>query len=450
MTPEWKKQPVILGRKGRPRTILVTGATGFIGRSLCRKLLENGDEVIVLTRDANKADNLFGPAVKIVTDLELLAAETRIDAVISLAGASVVGGRWTKKRKRLLVESRVSGLRELEALINRLNTRPKVLVNASATGFYGMRGDEELTEFDSGQNVFQSHLCRAREVAATRLEDYGVRVCNLRIGLVFDKDGGAFNAMALPVRLGLGAVFGDGKQWMSWIYKPDLLRLILFCLSQPHLRGAINATTPYPVTNRDFTLTLARHYKKPVFFRLPAFLLKLLLGEMSQLFLRGQKVIPEKALRANFGFNQATLEKMFLAMDKQDETEELKVYYNHACPVCRTEIAHYQGIARHHNSHIHFKDISKAGSVPYACGLSRQDMRRRLYVFDQDGRLKSGIDAFIAIWKSLPPYRWLATVFKLPVLHQLGDLAYDYFFVPFLARLNMLRERFTLHDQGVL
>ena len=183
-----------------------------------------------------------------------------------MAGASVAGGFWTKKRKRLLLESRVSDLKAIEVLVQRLEQKPKVLVNASAVGFYGVCGDEELTEESKGQDIFQSLLCQQKEQAANRLKKYHVRVCNLRIGLVFDPNGGAFPAMIRPICFGLGAVFAKGRQWISWIYKADLIRLILFCLSQEHLDGAINATTPYPIRNKEFTYQVANYFNKPVFF----------------------------------------------------------------------------------------------------------------------------------------------------------------------------------------
>jgi len=301
-----------------PQNILVTGATGFIGQSLCRELIKNGDNVIVLSRQHEKAENLFGSHVHIVTNLEQLDSNTNLNAVISLAGASVVAGLWTKKRKQLLLDSRINDLNAIKALCDRLKTKPEVLINASAIGFYGIRHDELITEKETSQKIFQSELCQAREDAATQFDEYGIRVCNLRIGLVFDNDGGAFVQMARPVKFGLGAVFGSGKQWMSWIYKPDLIRIILFLLSQEHMSGAINATAPEPVTNEMFTKKVAAKFHRPVFFKVPAFVLKVMLGELSQLFLEGQRVIPEKLLAASFHFKVNTLDEMLTAIDVKE------------------------------------------------------------------------------------------------------------------------------------
>lgn len=317
-SPKWKKQPLFHGSKANPLNILVTGATGFIGQSLCRELVKNGDNVIVLSRQYEKAEDLFGSHVQIVTNLDKLESSTQLDAVISLAGAPVVGGLWTKKRKQVLIDSRLNDLNLIKALCDRLEIKPKVLINASAIGFYGIRHDELITEKESGQGIFQSELCQARENAAIKFEDYGTRVCNLRIGVVFDNDGGAFVQMARPIKLGLGAVLGSGKQWMSWIYKPDLIRIILFLLSQDNMSGAINATAPEPVTNEMFTKKVAAKFNRPVFFKVPAFVLKLLLGELSQLFIEGQRVIPEKLLEAGFHFNQNTLDDVLSALDSKE------------------------------------------------------------------------------------------------------------------------------------
>jgi uncharacterized protein len=298
-----------------PKNILITGATGFIGQSLCRELLNNDKNVFVLSRRYKKAEKLFGSQVHIVTNLEQLESNTQLDAVISLTGASVVGGLWTKKRKQLLIDSRINDLNAIQALCERLEFKPKVLINASAIGFYGVRQDEIITEKESGQSIFQSELCQQRENAAIRFEKYGIRVCNLRIGLVFDNDGGAFVQMARPIKLGLGAILGHGQQWMSWIYKPDLIRIILFLLNNEQLSGAINATAPEPVTNEMFTKKVAARYKRPVFLKVPAFVLKTMLGELSQLFLEGQRVMPEKLLAAGFKFNQSTLDELLAVID---------------------------------------------------------------------------------------------------------------------------------------
>ena len=300
------------------KNVLVTGATGFIGQSLCRELLARGDSVVVLTRSHNKANKLFGSQVSIVTNLDEIESDKKIDAVVSLTGAPVVGGLWTKKRKQLLIDSRLNDLKAINTLCERLETKPSVLVNASAIGYYGIRGHEEVTENDKGQDIFQSILCQKREDLGFSFEKFGTRVCNVRIGLVFANDGGAYPQMTRPIKFGLGAIFGDGQQYMSWIYKADMIRVILFLLDNDSLSGAINATAPEAVTNEMFTKKVAAHYKRPVFFKAPAFVLKTLLGELSQLFLEGQRVIPEKLLQAGFQFEQNTFDNMLSVIDSNE------------------------------------------------------------------------------------------------------------------------------------
>lgn len=319
--PKWKTQPLEIGQKANPKNILVTGGTGFIGETLCRELLKNGDNVFVLSRHRDKAENLFAAHVQIVTNLEQLDSSTKLDVVVSLAGAPVVGGLWTKKRKQILVDSRLNDLKAINALCERLQSKPEVLINASAIGYYGIRHDELITEKETGQAIFQSELCQARENTALQFEQYGMRVCNLRIGLVFDIDGGAFVQMARPIKFGLGAILGNGRQWMSWIYKPDLIRIILFLLDNESLSGAINATAPEPVTNEMFTKKVAAKFNRPVFLKAPAVVLKVMLGELSQLFIEGQRVIPEKLLAAGFKFNQNTLDEMLAAIDKKESVK---------------------------------------------------------------------------------------------------------------------------------
>lgn len=295
------------------RNVLITGGTGFIGQSLCRELLNREDSIVVLTRSYKKAEKLLGSEVRIITSLDELEADVKLDAIVSLTGAPVVGGLWTKKRKQLLMDSRINDLKSIKSLCDRLQVKPKVLINASAIGYYGVRGDEIITEKEKGQDIFQSQLCQEKEKLASTFGEYGTRVCNVRIGLVFGNDGGAFPQMIRPIKFGLGAVFGNGQQWMSWIYKVDMIRIILFLLDND-LSGAINSTAPEPVTNEIFTKKVALHYKRPLFFKIPAFILQLVLGELAQLFNKGQRVIPEKLLQAGFQFEQKTFDDMLLAI----------------------------------------------------------------------------------------------------------------------------------------
>jgi uncharacterized protein (TIGR01777 family) len=285
------------------RTILVTGATGFIGGTLVQRLLARGDRVFVFTRDARHSRALFGESVTHVERLGALPKETRVDAVVNLAGAPIIGLPWTRARRKQLWQSRIDLTDALVGWIKTLDHAPAVLVNASAIGFYGNHGDDVLTEGAGAGEGFAADLCRTWENAAARAECLGARVVSLRIGLVFDTNGGALPMMALPARFGGGAILGSGAQWMSWIALPDLLRMILAAIDDPLWHGAINATAPEAVRHADFQRALARTLNRPLFLRAPAWLLRSLLGEMSSLFLFSQRVVPARAKALGFTFD---------------------------------------------------------------------------------------------------------------------------------------------------
>jgi uncharacterized protein (TIGR01777 family) len=300
--PEWMRNPIVPGTNEARRTILISGATGFIGGHLVRRLVTRGDQVIVFTRNPEHAHDRFGPHVRIVQNLESIDASTRIDAIINLAGAPVVGIPWTQARRRTLLASRTGPTRALADLCTRLIRAPKVFINASAIGYYGVRGNERLNERAEPQTIFQSHLCRERENAALAVEGLGTRLVQLRFGLVLGRDGGALPPLALPVRLGAGAILGSGKQWVSWIHIDDVVRLIELSLDAPMLHGPVNAVAPHPATHRQMQRAIARTLHRPLWFRVPAFMLRTVMGEMAQIFVDGQRVVPTKALTAGFAF----------------------------------------------------------------------------------------------------------------------------------------------------
>jgi uncharacterized protein (TIGR01777 family) len=262
--PEWVRQPLKTFATPSGRTILITGATGFIGGQLVRRLLARGDAIIVLTRDADRALDRFGQHVHVITDLKALEGDTRIDAVVNLAGARILGLPWTRARRSALLRSRIDTTRALIGLFATLDRPPRVLIGASAVGYYGVRGDEELDESAAPQAIFQSKLCQEWEATARAAESFGVRMVTLRLGLVLARDGGALPSLARPVRMGLGAILGSGSQWMSWIHIDDVLRLIEFALGNPALRGAVNAVAPVAVTHEQFQRELARTLRRNI------------------------------------------------------------------------------------------------------------------------------------------------------------------------------------------
>lgn len=448
--PEWKRHPVLPGYKQAPLQVLVTGGTGFVGRAVVRALIERGDKPLVLARNPAKAHYLFGPHAEVIGDLSEVGDDRCIDAVINLAGEPLLGGLWTQSRRKKLIASRVEMTDNLMTLMRRLRQKPAVLISGSAIGYYGRRDDEILLENALSQDIFMSRLCVEWEAEARRALGLGVRTCLLRTGLVFGQRGGAFQQLALPVRLGLGMIMGSGCQWMSWIHLQDLVRLILFALDREDVEGPMNATAPRPATNSAFTRDLARVLKRPLFLRLPAVFLQKLLGELADLFVAGQKVVPHKAEGLGFVFRFPDLEQALPDLLNKHEANNLQkgadedicwVYYDDGCSICAGEIGHYRKEARQKGLALAFQSISGDSSALRACGLSDADIRRRLYVFDSRGQLVSGLDAMAAIWSVIPKYRWAAKLVRLPGIHAAAELLYDAVAAPLLGLWNAGRDR---------
>lgn len=294
----------------RQPAVLVTGATGFVGQALVADLSRDGRHVIALSRDLRQARALFGPGVWVVDDLDAIPSETRIEAIVNLAGAPVLGLPWTQARRQMLLNSRVGVTQRLVGLMRRLEQRPRVLVSASAVGFYGAVNDgAPCTEASPPRpGEFQSDLCAAIEHEARRAEALGVRVVRLRFGVVLGLGGGAYPMQALAARLGLGARLGTGQQPAPWLHRDDAVGLIRFALGQPQLSGAVNAVAPNTPRQSDFARALAASFGRRVWLRAPAWPLRHLAGEMSTILLDGQNAIPAAALAADYRFRYPTLQ----------------------------------------------------------------------------------------------------------------------------------------------
>jgi len=287
--------------------ILLTGGTGLIGRALCRALLERGCEITVLSRRPATVGERCG-AVRAIRSLDQWRPGDRYDAVINLAGAPIVGGRWSARRKRTLWDSRVALTEALVEKIAAAGTRPGALLSGSAVGFYGDSGDLEVTESAPAGDDFGARLCDAWEQAARRAEDLGVRVCLLRTGLVLSRAGGMLARMLPPFRLGLGARLGDGSQWMSWIHIDDQVAMTVKLLFEDTHHGAYNLCAPEPVRNTDFTARLAAAVHRPAVLFAPAPVIHAALGEAACLLLGGQRAAPARMTAADYRFRHAALD----------------------------------------------------------------------------------------------------------------------------------------------
>jgi len=288
--------------------VLVTGGTGFIGKALCAELHRRGHEISVLVRNPVQATVWLPPGTRVITELSALREEVP-DAIINLAGENLAARRWDAARKRALIDSRTDVTRSLVDYMRDSVAKPRVLVSGSAIGWYGARDDQELTEDSAAgrENEFQVQLCQAWEAEALQAEDLGVRVCRVRTGLVLERDGGPLAKMLLPLGLGIVGTLGEGRQWMSWIHRADLVALLVKLCESEALSGVFNGTAPHPVTNREFVATLSQALHRPAVLPMPAFALRLAVGEMADLLLSGQRVLPQKALASAFGFRYPDL-----------------------------------------------------------------------------------------------------------------------------------------------
>jgi hypothetical protein len=291
------------------KSILVTGGTGFIGSALVRRRLAAGDRVTVLTRQPASQHVPPDSALRYVASLTELASDVAYDTIVNLAGAPIVGPLWSPYRKAVLMNSRVAITNNLGVWLANTHAGqpPSTWVQASAIGFYGVRpSDEVLTEESEAGRGFMSQLCQAWESAASNAAQPQTRQVFLRLGLVFGR-GGALPMMLALYRLGLGARLGDGRQVMSWIHLDDVLRLIDCAIDQPQMEGIYNAVAPDPIEQAEFALTLAKILNRPAFLRVPATPLRWLTGEMSQLFLDGQRVVPARLKAEGHVFLYPTL-----------------------------------------------------------------------------------------------------------------------------------------------
>lgn len=286
--------------------ILITGATGLIGSALIKHWLQQ-HQLTALTRDDIKAQQLTAQGVAAVTNLNQVDFNS-LDAVINLAGEPIFGKRWTDSQKQQLCQSRWQLTEQLYQAIAGAETAPSIFISGSAIGYYGAQQQQLINEDYSHVHADFSHtLCQRWEQIALQASSSKTRVCILRTGIVLAKHGGALQRMLLPFKLGLGGKLGSGQQFMSWIHLNDMVRLVDFLLLHPTLQGAFNATAPHPVTNAEFTQQLAAILHRPRLLPLPSPVLRLIMGEMADLLLSSQRVVPARLTAADFHFQYPQL-----------------------------------------------------------------------------------------------------------------------------------------------
>lgn len=291
--------------------IVIAGGSGFVGQVLQKQLLAQGHQLTILTRDSSKIQSTnqvqyvewLTPNSQPETQLD------KVDAFVNLAGESINGLRWTKAKKQRILQSRITATKEVLRIIEKLDPKPSVLVNASAIGYYGMSETATFTEkADPNARDFLATVVQTWEELASEAEKWGVRTVYARFGIVLGKTGGAFPLMSLPYKLGVGGRIGSGKQWVSWIHVDDVAGIIALAIEQSSIRGPLNVTAPEPKRMDDFGKTIAHVLHRPHWFPVPSFAMKALLGEMSEMLLCGQRAVPEKALNAAYTFQYPKLE----------------------------------------------------------------------------------------------------------------------------------------------
>lgn len=297
--------------------MLITGGSGFVGQRLCEYLAAAGHELWVVSRHPDAARQHLPQGTQVVANV-LESLDAAPEALVNLAGEPIAARRWSEAQKRRLIDSRMNITQDLVTLCAQLaerNQAPQVLVSASAMGYYGAQprqgepGQVPVTEETPPHEEFAHLLCERWEGVARGAQEHGTRVARLRFGLVLEAGGGSLQKMLPTFKLGLGGRFGDGRQFMPWVHREDLVRAIVFLLDRSDLDGAFNGSAPHPVTNAAFSRILARQLGRPALLPVPAWLLKLALGEMSRLLLTGADMRPARLEAAGFTFDYPTLDK---------------------------------------------------------------------------------------------------------------------------------------------
>jgi uncharacterized protein (TIGR01777 family) len=291
--------------------ILITGGTGFIGKSLCDRLIAENHEVYAITRNLDRAIMIMHHKVQCSENLYEFS-DIKFHAIINLAGEPIADKRWTRKRKHRLYASRVEYTQQLIDFLKETEQTPKIFLSGSAVGYYGSHDAKTILDEESYYaDGFTHDLCADWEAKARQLASNKTRVCLLRTGIVLEKHGGALGKMLLPFKLGLGGPIGDGEQIMSWIHLQDWINAAMFVLKHDEISGPVNFVSPNPVNNKKFTASLATTLNRPAFFRVPCSALRLAMGEAAELLCEGQQVIPKKLIEAGFQYKFPDIDSAF-------------------------------------------------------------------------------------------------------------------------------------------
>ena len=298
--------------------VAITGATGFVGSRLVEKLTEMGHQVVVFSRDPDKAQRVFPlsayPKIKIIgyTPLEPGSWQDAIagcEGVVNLAGTAIADERWTPERKQDILDSRIKLTENLVQAITAANPKPSVLVNASAIGYYGTSETATFDETSNKGDDFLAQVCQGWETAAEKVKETGTRLAIIRIGIVLGMEGGALAKMLTPFKLFAGGPLGDGNQWFSWIHRDDLVNLIIYSLTHSEVEGVLNGTAPNPVRMAEFCQVLGTIMNRPSWLPVPSFALEALLGDAAQLVLEGQQVLPKRPQELSFQYQYSTVDQ---------------------------------------------------------------------------------------------------------------------------------------------
>ncbi len=295
------------------KTFLITGGTGFIGQLLIKVLLAEQQKIIVLSRNVRKAQQLFGSTVNCVSQLADIPSDHNVDIIINLAGERIVGARWTKAQKEKLLASRVGTTQALQQWLSTRTHKPDLIISGSAVGFYGVQMLDDQSVWDEtqlGQSIFVSELCQQWEAAAKAIHQQGIALAILRFGMVLGTTGGAFPAMILPAKFGLGSIVGGGQHILNWIHVEDVIGIMAWLCQQSYSKASVhiyNAVAPETVTQKAFMQTVGQVLHRPVFLPVPAWVLRLLLGEQATILVDGQRVVPKHLLNEGYVFRYPTL-----------------------------------------------------------------------------------------------------------------------------------------------